>query len=206
MYDFTNLIKSQNISAVDTQSNTTYFIQLCGNQTSLPPGTAGCDKTNTGVCRKRSNEATAMTVVKASHKFVITSHAPHTVDIHYDSGSSCGSDDGRTYEALVSLQCSTRESSTMNPIFQREEECTLYFVWQNSSFCVEEESCSTVDVNGNIYNLDGLFAQTWTVSCGLWIVYLAEHKIILLDRTFPNHFISLRMSFSLAVDMVAVHL
>ena len=150
VYDFTNLINSRTISAVDSQSSTTYYIQLCGNKTTLPAGATGCDRVNTGICRKRDNEATAKTVLKASHKLVITSHAPHTIDIHYGSGSTCDSDSSRTYKAIVSLQCSSRESSTVNPIFQREEECTLNFVWQNSSFCVGEESCSAVDSHGEL--------------------------------------------------------
>lgn len=165
VYDFTTLVRSRPISTVDLKSNTTYYIQLCGNTSTLPSTVPlGCAPRDTGVCRKRVGDNKAMTIVKASHKFVITSHSPHTIDIHYDSGSECDSDPDRNWEALVSLECSSRASSTMDPIFQRADDCTLTFVWQNSSFCVAEESCSVVASDGTIYNLDGLFADTWTVS------------------------------------------
>ena len=53
-------------------------------------------------------------------------------------------------------------------MFVSDDDCELQFLWQNSSFCVGEEECSVTDPDTNyVYDLDGLFSQTWSVSQGM---------------------------------------
>ncbi len=163
VYEFTNLVNSEQIYAIDSSSNTTYYIQLCGTKSALPSGAAGCNTNDTGICRKGSSDEPAITLVSATHKMVLTSHTPHTVEVVYTMGIPCHSP-LQTWTAVVSLQCASRKSSTKMPIFKSADGCRLDFVWQNASFCVGEESCSVNDDGGHVYNFDGLFSQTWTVS------------------------------------------
>ena len=163
MYDFTNLVNSEQISAIDSSSGTTYYIQLCGTKSNLPSEAAGCNTKDTGICSKGSSGKPATTLVSATHKIVLTSHTPRTVEVVYTVGLPCHSL-LRTWTAVVSLQCASRKSSTKMPVFQSSDDCRLDFVWQNASFCVGEESCSVSDDKGHVYNFDGLFSQTWTVS------------------------------------------
>ncbi len=160
VYDFTNLVTTQKIYAHDSSSDTTYYIQLCGTKSNP---LSACSEKNTGICVKGVSDKTGLTLVEATHKIVLTSHTPHTVEVVFTKGKECvGSQ--KTWTAVVSLQCASRESSTKMPVFQSKDDCRLDFVWQNASFCVGEESCSVSDVNGYVYNFDGLFSQTWTVS------------------------------------------
>ncbi len=166
IYDFTNIVNTQQIYALDSSSDTTYYIQLCGTKSKLP---SVCKEKNTGICVKGESDKTGTTLVEATHKIVLTSHSPHTVEFVFSTGKVCGVSP-KTWTAVVSLQCASRESSTVMPVFQSSEDCRLDFVWQNSSFCIGEKSCSVSDVNGNVYNFDGLFSQTWTVSVHLLIL------------------------------------
>ena len=160
-YDFTNLVKSTTISTRDPNTNTMYVIQLCGtvSQTGLP---SGCNTKDTGICRVSSGSNSAKTLVSATHKIVLTSHTPHTVEVVFKDGARC--DSTHNWTAVVSLQCSSRENSHPHPVLVSADDCRLDLVWQNASFCVGEESCSVVDSNGHVYNFDGLFSHTWTVS------------------------------------------
>ena len=103
--------------------------------------------------------------MKADHKFAITSHSPHVIEGVYTSGIPCGSlSEGKFWTAFVTLQCKAR-GGTAVPVFVSDDDCELQFLWQNSSFCVGEEECSATDPETNyVYDLDGLFSQTWSVS------------------------------------------
>ena len=165
-YNFKNLANEHPLSAVDKTTGTTYYIQLCGTASGpLPSDVKGCDHSKTGICQKKSNGETK-TIMHAEHKLAMTSHTPHVIDVYYSSGEPCDSDPTRKWTAFLTLQCARGASETAQPVFQQEEDkCELHFMWQNSSFCVGVEACSVEDKKRNtVYNLDGLLAQTWTVS------------------------------------------
>ncbi len=151
-YDFTSLA-SQSVEV----AGTTYHLQLCGTATKSPPD---CSVDDTGICRVVAGRAE--TVVQANHTISITSHSPHVFEVLYPSGAPCGH--GQTWSALVTLQCSAHRG-TPSPVFVSAKDCILQFLWKSSSFCLGEEDCVATDTNsGFVYDLDGLFSQTWTVS------------------------------------------
>ena len=166
-YDFRTLVQKNHPLKTTDNSGNSYYIQLCGtNSPSLSAGdSAGCDASNTGICRK-SGSSSAQTLVYAEHKFVMTSHSPHVVEVVFPSGTTCDNGHSKKWSAYVRLACATGGEQTPLPVFQRDSDCELHFVWQNSSFCVGVESCSAEDPSTHyVYNLDGLLSSTWTVSC-----------------------------------------
>ena len=187
-YNFKALSNERTLSAVDKSTNTTYYIQLCGTASKpLPSDATGCDQANTGICQKKSNGQTK-TIMHADHKFAMTSHTPHVIEVYYSSGETCESDPTRKWTAFLTLQCARGASETAQPVFQEEDnKCELHFVWQNSSFCVGVEACSVEDKRNNtVYNLDGLLSQTWTVSL--------EVKCELPPKVYPHRHLWLRTS------------
>lgn len=149
-----NSIASRVVSVPD--SDTKFYIQLCGTATEAPNKECGSD---VGVCRSNGKNAEAL--VHASHKFVILSHSPHVFEVVYDTGETCTGD--RDWSAVVKLVCKWR-GGTSEPVFQSSTDCTLRFVWKNSLFCVGHEMCAAEDkASGYTYDLDGLLSDTWSV-------------------------------------------
>jgi len=173
LYNYQSLT-SQTLSVTDPHSSNTYIIMLCGTAVNLPAVAKGCDTADTGVCLLVP-DSPAKTIVKATHKLVITSHTPHTVEVVFTTGSPCG-DGSNSWSATVGLQCSTRQSSTPNPVLVSSDNCLLDFVWQNSSFCLGEKPCSVTDDEGYVYNFDGLFSQKWTVSLNMYSIIMLYIK------------------------------
>ena len=152
-----NSVASHEISIPD--SDTKYFIQLCGTATQ-PPRECGSD---VGICRTDDKETT--TLVKASHKIVIVSHAPHTFEVVFGSGAKCSED--TQWSAVVTLVCKW-QGGTQHPVFVSDSDCTLRFLWKNSLFCDGHEMCAAEDkTTGYTYDLDSLLSSTWSVSVGL---------------------------------------
>ena len=155
-----NSIASRKVSVPNSDNK--FYIQLCGTATTAPKECGS----NVGVCR--SNGKYAETLVHASHKFVILSHAPHVFEVVYDTGETCTGD--RDWSAVVTLVCKWR-GGTAQPVFQSSTDCTLRFVWKNSLFCVGHEMCAAEDkAGGYTYDLDGLLSDTWSVR--IYTVYL----------------------------------
>ena len=153
LYNFKS-VASHEVSVPDT--NTKYHLRLCGTATA-PPSGCGSD---VGICRSNDKETT--TLVKAHHKIVIVSHAPHTFEVVYDKGAKCGDDSH--WSALVTLVCKWKEG-TNHPVFVSDSDCTLRFVWRSSLFCDGREMCAAEDkTTGYTYDLDSLLISTWNVS------------------------------------------
>ena len=152
-YSFTS-IASKDISVPD--SDTKYHLRLCGNAT-YPPKHCGL---NVGVCRSDSKGTT--TLVHASHKIVIVSHAPHIFEVVFDKGEVCNGDSQWT--AVVTLVCKW-QGGTDGPVFVSSSDCTLRFLWKSSLFCDGREMCAAEDkASGYTYDLDSLLSSTWSVS------------------------------------------
>ena len=140
-------------------SGVEYYIQLCGSATKPPNACGG--SSDVGICRvdDRGKE----TVVRASHKFVITSHAPHVFEAVYDVGTMCDAE--RDWAATVSMVCKW-QGGTSHPVLVSDRDCNLQFLWKSSLFCVGPEYCAATDDGGSgyVYDLDGLMNSTWSVS------------------------------------------
>ena len=173
-YDFRTLVQQEHFVINKTNSNTRYHLKLCGSASSPP---TGCDA-NTGICVTDSNGGNPKTILYADHKISITSRLPYEFEIIYPSGVRCGSDSSKKWTAFVTLQCDAR-GGTQQPEFVSDDHCELQLQWRNSSFCLGDRACVATDPHTRfIFNLDGLYSQTWTVSSWLmWSVWIIHSEI-----------------------------
>ena len=152
LYNFRS-IASHDVPVPD--SDTKYHLRLCGTATHAP---SQCGS-KVGVCVSDGTET--KTLVHARHKIVIVSHAPHTFEVVFDSGTVCGMDSQWT--SVVTLVCKW-QGGTEHPVFVSNSDCTLRFLWKSSLFCDGRETCAAEDKDsGYTYDLDSLLSSTWNV-------------------------------------------